>query len=43
VVAVFLPVDDEFFLGFAVVGYADDGVLVALEVPVYRGRSGTAS
>src|SRR5262249_48629359 len=34
VVAVFLPVDDEFFLGFAVQSHAEDGVLLALIVPV---------
>ncbi len=30
VVAVFLLVDNEFFLGFAVQSHADDGVLLAL-------------
>src|SRR5438105_1996585 len=34
VVAVFLPVDDEFFLGFAVQSHAEDRVLVSLVVPV---------
>src|SRR5262249_16077544 len=34
VVAVFLPVDDEFFLGFAVQRHAEDGILLALVVPI---------
>src|ERR1700722_3302245 len=34
VIAVFLPVDDEFFLGFAVQSHADDGVLLAFVVAV---------
>src|SRR5262245_6837009 len=34
VVAVFLPIDDEFFLGFAVQSHAEDRVLLALVVPV---------
>ena len=34
VVAVFLAVDNEFFLGFAVPSHAEDGVLPALVVPV---------
>jgi hypothetical protein len=37
VFSVFLPVDDEFFQRLAVPGRADDGVLVALEVPVATG------
>jgi hypothetical protein len=33
VVAVFLPVDDEFFLGFAVQSHAEDGLLVVGNLP----------
>jgi hypothetical protein len=34
VVAVFLAVDDEFFLGFAEQSHAEDGILLALVVPI---------
>src|SRR5205807_7233649 len=47
VVAVLLPVDDHLFQRLAVLGRAEDGVLVALEVPVapwrHRGHGLTPS
>src|SRR5262249_52759 len=41
VISVLLPVDDEFFVRLAVTGRTDDGVLLALVVPVAAWLNGS--